>query len=87
MLLNPVKLNGLIKAISGAFYVDDNGFSIANLAEQMANPDMLALAFEASGLAASRAPRGLAEQGIGVALLAWLFALPFLVRRRAVALP
>jgi hypothetical protein len=48
---------------------------------------LLALAFDASGLAAARAPRGLAEQGIGVALLAWLFALPFLVRRRAVALP
>lgn len=48
---------------------------------------LLALAFDASGLAATRALRGLAEQGIGVALLAWLFALPFLVRRRAVALP
>ncbi|MBR0662680.1 hypothetical protein, partial [Neoroseomonas oryzicola] len=48
---------------------------------------LLALAFDASGLAAARAPRGLAEQGIGVALLAWLFALPFLVRRHAVALP
>lgn len=48
---------------------------------------LLALAFDASGLAATRAPRGLAEQGIGVALLAWLFALPFLVRRHAVALP
>ncbi len=48
---------------------------------------LLALAFDASGLAAARAPRGLAEQGIGIALLAWLFVLPFLVRRRAVALP
>lgn len=48
---------------------------------------LLALAFDATGLAAARTPRGLAEQGIGVALLAWLFVLPFLVRRRAVALP
>ena len=37
VLLNPVKLDRLVKAISGAFYVDDNGFSIADLADQMAN--------------------------------------------------
>jgi LCP family protein required for cell wall assembly len=37
VLLNPVKLNKLIKAVTGAFYVDDNGFSIADLATQMAN--------------------------------------------------
>ncbi|HEU5008309.1 MAG TPA: LCP family protein [Jatrophihabitantaceae bacterium] len=37
-LLNPVKLNGLIKAISGAFTIDDNeGFSIPDLAAQMAD--------------------------------------------------
>ena len=53
----------------------------------LALESLLALALDMSGLAATRAPRGLAEQGIGIALLAWLFALPFLVRRRAVALP
>lgn len=41
----------------------------------------LGFAFTASGLAASRAPRGLAEQAPGLLLLAWLAALPFLVRR------
>lgn len=37
VLLNPVRLNKLINAVTGAFYVDDNGFSIADLATQMAN--------------------------------------------------
>lgn len=37
VLLNPVRLSNLIKAITGAFYVDDNDFSIADLATQMAN--------------------------------------------------
>ncbi len=41
----------------------------------------LGLAFTASGLAAARAPRGLSEQAPGILLLAWLAALPFLVRR------
>jgi LCP family protein required for cell wall assembly len=37
-LLNPVKLNDLIKAISGAFTIDDNGgFSIPDLAAQMSD--------------------------------------------------
>lgn len=37
-LLNPVKLNRLIKAIAGTFYIDDNGgFSIPDLATQMAD--------------------------------------------------
>jgi len=37
-LLNPVKLNRLIKAIAGTFYIDDNGgFSIPDLAAQMAD--------------------------------------------------
>jgi LCP family protein required for cell wall assembly len=37
-LLNPVKLNSLIKAISGAFTIDDNGgFSIPDLAAQMSD--------------------------------------------------
>ncbi len=37
VLLNPGKLSKLIKAITGAFYVDDNGFSLIDLADQMAN--------------------------------------------------
>jgi LCP family protein required for cell wall assembly len=37
VLLNPVKLSNLIKAVTGSFYVDDNGFSLADLAEQMTN--------------------------------------------------
>jgi LCP family protein required for cell wall assembly len=37
-LLNPVKLNHLIKAIAGTFYIDDNdGFSIPDLADQMSD--------------------------------------------------
>jgi LCP family protein required for cell wall assembly len=37
-LLNPVKLNHLIKAIAGTFYIDDNdGFSIPDLAAQMSD--------------------------------------------------
>lgn len=43
----------------------------------------LGLVFEASGLAASRAPRGLAVQAVGLVLLAWLAAMPFAVHRRA----
>jgi len=42
---------------------------------------LLAWVFVATGLAAARAPRGLAEQAPGIALLFWLVALPFLVRR------
>lgn len=41
----------------------------------------LAWLFVVTGLAAARAPRGLAEQAPGVVLLFWLVALPFLVRR------
>ena len=43
------------------------------------------LLLEASGLAAQRAPRGLAVQLVGLALLGWLVAMPFAVRRRAAA--
>lgn len=42
---------------------------------------LLAWAFAATGLAAARAPRSMAEQAPGVVLLFWLVALPFLVRR------
>lgn len=41
----------------------------------------LGLAFEASGLAGSRAPRGLAEQLPGILLLGWLALLPVWMRR------
>jgi LCP family protein required for cell wall assembly len=37
VLLNPAKLSKLIKAVTGAFYVDDNGFSLVDLANQMAD--------------------------------------------------
>jgi hypothetical protein len=42
----------------------------------------LTAALDASGLSASRAPRSAAEQAVGLPLLAWLVALPFLLRRR-----
>jgi hypothetical protein len=42
----------------------------------------LGVALQASGLAATRAPRGLAEQAVMLPLLAWLVALPFLIGRR-----
>ena len=48
---------------------------------------MLGMALAASGLAALRAPRGMAEQAVGLPLLGWLAALPFLLRRHARALP
>lgn len=37
VLLDPSKLNRLIKAVDGAIYVDDNGFSLVDLAKQMAD--------------------------------------------------
>lgn len=43
---------------------------------------LLGAAFAASGLAAQRAPRSLAEQAVGLVPLAWLGLLP-LLRRRA----
>lgn len=45
----------------------------------------LGLALDAGGLSAQRAPRGLATQLVGLALLGWLVAMPFAVRRRAEA--
>ncbi|MDO9709945.1 hypothetical protein [Paracraurococcus lichenis] len=41
----------------------------------------LGAVLDASGLSEGRAPRGGAEQAIGLVLLAWLAALPFRVRR------
>jgi LCP family protein required for cell wall assembly len=37
VLLNPGKLSALIKAVTGAFYVDDDGFSLLDLASQLAD--------------------------------------------------
>jgi len=45
------------------------------------------LLLDASGLAARRAPRDLPVQLVGLALLGWLLAMPFVVRWRAVAVP
>ncbi len=42
----------------------------------------LAAALDATGLSARRAPRGLAERAVGLPLLAWLVAQPFLHHRR-----
>lgn len=47
----------------------------------------LGLLLDASGLADGRAPRDLAARLVGLALLGWLVAMPFVVRRRAVAVP
>lgn len=40
-----------------------------------------------SDMAIDRAPRSIAELAAGLALLAWMAALPFLVRRRAIPVP
>jgi hypothetical protein len=47
----------------------------------------LGLVLDQSGLSDAREPRALAERLVGLPLLAWLAALPFLVRRDARALP
>lgn len=41
----------------------------------------LDLALEASGMAAARAPRSVAEQAVGLPLLLWLAVLPLVLRR------
>jgi hypothetical protein len=41
----------------------------------------LSLALDATGLSEGRSPRSAAEQAVGLPLLAWLVALPFLLRR------
>jgi hypothetical protein len=48
---------------------------------------VLGLLLDASGLTGGRAPRGLEVQLVGLALLAWLVAMPFVVHRRTVAAP
>jgi hypothetical protein len=47
----------------------------------------LGLVLDLSGLADAREPRALAERLVGLPLLAWLAALPFLVRRDARPMP
>lgn len=42
----------------------------------------LTAVLDASGLSATRAPRSAAERAVGLPLLAWMVALPFLPRRR-----
>lgn len=42
---------------------------------------LLGVALQASGLAATRAPRSLMEQAVMPPLLAWLVALPFIIGR------
>ncbi len=61
--------------------------ALTGLVLVLALETLLGLVFAMSGAAADRAPRGIGEQAVGLALLAWFAALPFLVRRRAVALP
>ncbi len=51
------------------------------LAVVLAAEAVLAWLFAATGLAAQRAPRGVAEQLPGLLLLGWLVLLPFLIRR------
>ncbi|CAH0189008.1 hypothetical protein [Roseomonas sp. CECT 9278] len=57
------------------------------LALVLASDAALGLLLDASGLSAGRAPRDLTLQLTGLALLAWLVAMPFAVRRHAVAVP
>jgi hypothetical protein len=47
----------------------------------------LGLLLDASGLTSGRAPREVTAQLVGLVLLAWLVAMPFVVRRRAMAAP
>jgi hypothetical protein len=66
---------------AGAALVERATEATVALALVLAAEAALAGLFAATGLAAARAPRGLAEQAPGAVLLAWLIALPFLVRR------
>jgi len=52
------------------------GLAVVLLAEAA-----LSSVFEASGIAAARAPRSDAERAVGLLPLAWFAALPFLLRR------
>jgi hypothetical protein len=65
----------------GAGLVERATEAAVALAVVLAAEAALGWLFAATGLAAARAPRSLAEQVPGALLLAWLVALPFLVRR------
>jgi len=57
------------------------------LAVVLACEAALGLLLDASGLTSGRASREVTAQLVGLVLLAWLVAMPFVVRRRAVAAP
>jgi hypothetical protein len=59
------------------------GSSLVALSVVLAAEAALGVAFEASGLAATRAPRGMAEQVPGLLLLGWVALLPLAMRARA----
>ncbi|MBX6373864.1 MAG: hypothetical protein IRZ13_06440 [Acetobacteraceae bacterium] len=67
----------------GAGWRPRAAMATTGLAVVVAAEATLGAVFAASGLATQRAPRSAAEQAVGLALLAWLVALPFLLRRGA----
>jgi hypothetical protein len=54
------------------------GMALAGLFLVLLADAVLAASLEATGLAATRASRGMAEQAVGLLLLLWLVAAPFL---------
>jgi hypothetical protein len=58
-----------------------SALAAAGLAVLLLAEAALSLLFEASGIAAARAPRSAGEQAVGLLPLAWFAALPFLLRR------
>lgn len=57
------------------------GMAVAGAAVVLFGELALGAALDAAGLAPQRAPRGGAEQAVGLLLLGWLAVLPFRVRR------
>jgi hypothetical protein len=57
------------------------GMALAAVVLVLLGEIALGMGFEATGLAAQRPPRGGVEEAIGLALLGWLAAQPFRVRR------
>ncbi len=55
--------------------------AVAGLALVLAGELTLATALDVSGIAEARAPRSVEERAVGLPLLAWLAALPLLLRR------
>jgi hypothetical protein len=66
---------------AGAHLVERATQAAVALAIVLAAETALGWLFAATGVAAARAPRSLAEQTPGALLLAWLVVLPFLLRR------